>query len=161
MTLTTDGAMPADDFNFMFGKWTVQHRRLRERLSGCRDWESFEGENETRPILGGRGNVEDNLLLLPGGSYRAIALRSFDAASGCWSIWWLDGRAPHVLDTPVKGGFNGETGEFLAEDILDGHPIKVRFLWHRRDQPRWEQAFSIDGGASWETNWTMDFTRAS
>jgi NIPSNAP len=25
--------------------------------------------------------------------------------------------------------------------------------------PRWEQAFSVDGGKTWETNWIMDFTR--
>jgi hypothetical protein len=26
--------------------------------------------------------------------------------------------------------------------------------------PRWEQAFSEDGGETWETNWVMDFARA-
>ena len=26
--------------------------------------------------------------------------------------------------------------------------------------PRWEQAFSDDDGATWETNWVMEFTRA-
>jgi hypothetical protein len=38
----------------------------------------------------------------------------------------------------------------------------VRFLWTRTDteSPRWEQAFSDDGGRTWETNWEMDFTRA-
>jgi hypothetical protein len=25
--------------------------------------------------------------------------------------------------------------------------------------PRWEQAFSPDGGQSWETNWKMTFRR--
>ena len=24
---------------------------------------------------------------------------------------------------------------------------------------RWEQAFSADGGATWEVNWVMEFTR--
>jgi hypothetical protein len=24
----------------------------------------------------------------------------------------------------------------------------------------WEQAFSVDRGETWETNWTMSFTRA-
>ena len=24
--------------------------------------------------------------------------------------------------------------------------------------PRWEQAFSDDGGLTWETNWVMEFT---
>jgi hypothetical protein len=34
-------------------------------------------------------------------------------------------------------------------------------VWSRitREAARWEQAFSLDKGASWETNWIMDFTR--
>ena len=44
---------------------------------------------------------------------------------------------------------------------LEGRPIRVRFLWSRitDTSARWEQAFSLDGGGSWETNWIMDFTR--
>ncbi len=29
------------------------------------------------------------------------------------------------------------------------------------DHPRFEQAFSADGGRTWETNWTTDYTRVS
>ncbi|MHA7775004.1 DUF1579 domain-containing protein [Roseibium sp. M-1] len=161
MDQTTSGTRPADDFNFMFGRWTVRHRRLKERLSGLDDWDHFDGTSETRPILGGLGNVEDNFLDLPDGGYRAVALRSFDGGSNLWSIWWLDGRAPQALDTPVRGGFDGETGEFFADDSLEGRVIKVRFRWLRGGKPRWEQAFSEDDGVSWETNWIMEFTRAA
>lgn len=147
-----------NDFDFMFGSWTVQHRRLKERLTDCDDWEEFAGLSHTQPILAGDGNVEDNFVELPGHPYRAIALRSFDPDSGEWAIWWLDGRSPHRLDTPVKGRFTGDTGEFRAHDVLNGQPLIVRFLWKKGLVPRWEQAFSTDDGATWETNWTMDFT---
>ncbi|MGL5012159.1 MAG: DUF1579 domain-containing protein, partial [Paracoccaceae bacterium] len=60
------------DFDFEQGHWLVRHRRLKERLSGCQTWESFDGTCEMRTVLGGHGNVEDNLLELPGGTYRAI-----------------------------------------------------------------------------------------
>lgn len=151
----------ADDFDFEFGHWIVRHRRLDRRLSDCQDWTRFEGRCTTQPILGGLGNLEDNELDLPGGRYRAAAIRSFDPASGLWAIWWLDGRAPHALDVPVVGRFEGPIGLFLADDVLDGRPIKVRFTWDKRapDTPRWEQAFSADGGQTWETNWVMDFER--
>jgi len=33
--------------------------------------------------------------------------------------------------------------------------------WFDSRTPRWEQAFSANGGKAWETNWIMDFTRAS
>lgn len=152
-----------NDFDFELGEWQVSHRRLRERLVGCTDWQSFTGTADVRPILGGYGNIEDNRIEFPEGGYRAIALRSFDAASGTWAIWWLDARFPHQLDTPVTGRFEGDTGTFLARDSLRGLPILVRFRWIRgnRDQPRWEQAFSPDDGATWETNWEMQFRRRS
>jgi len=153
---------PAHDFDFLFGDWQVAHRRLDARLQGCTTWTAFAGRSTTRPILGGHGNVEDNVLGFPDGEVRAAAFRAFDPGRRRWAIWWLDARAPHHLDVPVVGGFDGATGTFLAEDVLDGRPIRVRFTWRRDDpaRPVWEQAFSADGGASWETNWTMAFTRA-
>lgn len=149
------------DFDFEIGAWHVKHRRLKERLSNCQEWEEFEGTSDMRTILGGNGNVEDNLLHLPGGPVRAIALRSFDVATQSWAIWWLSSAAPHVLDVLVVGRFENGTGAFYAEDVLRGAPVRVRFLWSRTDtpSPRWEQAMSDDGGQTWETNWTMDFTR--
>jgi len=91
-----------------------------------------------------------------------MAVRSFDPATRRWSIWWLDHRDPHHLDVPVIGEFTGTTGLFYAEDALRGQPIKVRFIWntHPGGNPTWEQAFSNDSGVTWETNWTMEFSRA-
>lgn len=152
------------DFDFIIGSWQVQHRRLKRRLCGCTDWERFSGLSSTRKLLGGLANLEDNLLDLPDDRYRAAALRSFDPASRQWSIWWLDGRRPQALDVPVLGCFRDGLGSFYADDWLDGRPIQLRFLWFpaaASGQPRWEQACSADGGRSWETNWTMDFSPAA
>jgi hypothetical protein len=149
------------DFDFLIGRWRVAHRRLRLRLAGCTEWEQFAGTSHASALLGGFGNVDDNWLDLPGGPYRAVSLRAFDVATGQWSIWWLDGRRPDHLDTPVRGGFSNGVGHFYADDVLDGRPIRVRFTWSAitADSARWEQAFSPDGGASWETNWVMAFER--
>lgn len=149
------------DFDFIIGRWRVLHRRLNERLSGCTDWTEFDGTSSTRKILGGFGNVEDNVLQFPGGEVRAAAVRSFDPRSGTWAIWWLDGRAPHSLGVPVVGRFDGPVGTFLADDSLDGRAITVRFVWRANPggNPQWEQAFSADGGKTWEINWVMEFVR--
>lgn len=157
-----DSPTHCPDFDFEQGRWHVRHRRLKERLTGCTEWAEFDGTCEQRPILGGNGNIEDNLLHLPDGDYRAVALRSYDPATGNWSIWWLDGRTPHSLDVPVIGRFEGGNGAFYADDVHDGRPVRLRFLWLDTDNayPRWEQALSVDGGATWETNWTMAFSRA-
>jgi hypothetical protein len=151
------------DFDFIIGDWNVRHRRLNQRLCGCNDWTEFNGRSSTRKILEGFGNVEDNVLYFPDQVVHAAAFRSFDARSETWAIWWLDGRAPHHLDAPVVGGFTGSVGRFFADDSLEGVPIKVRFIWNSNlgGNPTWEQAFSADGGVTWETNWTMEFSRST
>src|SRR5262245_10422928 len=149
------------DFDFFIGRWRVAHRRLKERLAGCTDWAEFQGACVVQKLLGGSGNVDDNVIELPGEKYRAVTLRAFNAKTGLWSIWWLDGRFPDRVDTPMVGRFEGGVGTFYAEDTHAGKPVRVRFLWTRPeyDKPRWEQAFSTDSGKTWETNWIMNFTR--
>ncbi len=160
MTTQSVSSAPTD-FDFIIGSWRVKHRRLKERLAGCTEWVEFDGDSSTRKILGGFGNLEDNYLALPEGAYRAVALRSFNSATKQWSIWWLDGRNPGEIDTPVVGQFANGRGLFYADDVLNGRSIRMRFTWSvpESDNPRWEQAFSADAGATWETNWTMTFTR--
>ena len=90
----------AGDFDFQIGSWLVKHRRLKARLANCDDWEEFDGTCDMRPILGGNGNVEDNVLYIPSGTYRAIALRSFDPAQKSWiqqrveGAPWVNGYTP-------------------------------------------------------------------
>ena len=149
-------------FDFLHGHWQVQHRRLAERLVGSTTWIEFAGTCTAMPLLDGSANIDDNLLELPSGPYRAATLRAHDAATDGWSIWWLDGRTPTHLDPPLVGRFVDGVGTFFADDVLAGRAIRVRFLWTvvAPATPRWEQAFSTDGGASWETNWVMRFARA-
>jgi hypothetical protein len=149
------------DFDFLHGAWTVQHRRLKTRLAGCDGWEHFGGTSRAWPLLGGLGNVDDNVLELPAGSYRAASLRAWDPVARQWAIWWLDGRSPAQIDQPVRGSFDNGVGSFYADDSFEGRPIRVRFRWTATDTPtpRWEQAFSPDGGHTWEVNWEMVFSR--
>lgn len=149
------------DFDFFIGDWNVAHRRLKDRLTGSTEWQEFGGTTSTRKTLGGMGNCDDNFLDLPGDPYYAMTVRTFDPADKKWSIWWLDGRSPGTLDVPMKGEFIDGLGTFYARDTLRGQPIVVRFLWRVKPDgtPRWEQAFSGDDGKTWETNWTMEFTR--
>lgn len=162
--MTTNPAHRSDaDFDFLIGNWRVDHRQLKARLADCNEWAEFGGTVVAGKLLGGSGNVDDNLLQHPSGDYHAATLRSFNITTGSWSIWWLDGRRPGELDKPMVGCFDNGVGTFYADDTYEGKPIRVRFLWTMAaaDAPRWEQAFSIDGGACWETNWTMNFIRQS
>jgi NIPSNAP len=150
----------ARDFDFLMGRWRVHNRRLRKRLVGSTEWDEFESTFVARPLAGGLGN-EDEYRTDYAGGFTAMSFRFFDPATGKWAIYWADNRRG-TLDPPVYGAFEGGTGRFEGTDTFEGRPILVRFLWSRVDTPapRWEQAFSEDGGKTWETNWIMEMTRA-
>jgi hypothetical protein len=151
------------DFDFLVGHWAVKHRRLKHRLANSQDWETFDGTTVASLYLGGQAIVDDNVLNLPAGVYRAMTLRAYNPATHTWSIWWLDSRHPGALDPPLVGEFRDDVGTFFGNDTYQGKPICVRFIWSgvTATSARWEQAFSGDGGLTWEVNWTMEFTRVS
>jgi hypothetical protein len=160
LALPAAGAVPLRDFSFEEGHWTVRHRTLRKRLAGSKDWQEFRGTTQAGPLMGGLANYEDNVLDAPTGRYRAAALRRFDPKTGLWSIWWWDERSA-AIDPPVVGKFENGVGLFFGDSEWDGKPIRVRFIWDmpRPGEPHWQQAFSLDNGATWETNWYMEFRR--
>jgi hypothetical protein len=148
------------EFDFLLGRWNVRNRRLRARLAGSDEWEEFAASYIAWPLFDGRGN-QDEFRTEHDGGMIGMSFRFFDEVAGVWSIYWADSRRLGVLDPPVFGAFRGGIGRFQGEDTFDGLPILVRFVWSRTatSSPRWEQAFSPDGGESWETNWAMSFTR--
>jgi hypothetical protein len=148
------------DWDWLAGNWNVRHRRLRERLTGNTEWQEFDGTCRMVQTLNGFGNMDDNWLDLPAGAYRAMGIRAFNPDTRLWSIWWFDERS-QTIDPPVRGGFENGVGTFTGDDTLRGQPIIVRFRWSEigANSARWEQAFSPDGGATWEVNWVMHFTR--
>jgi hypothetical protein len=159
----TDARRPADgraDFDFFMGRWKVKHRRLRERLKGSTAWEEFEGASVARKVLGGLGNIDENVLERASGRLEAITVRLYDPVSRQWSIYWADSVNATLL-TPMIGEFAHGRGEFYAQEPFEGRQIFSRFIWSNITDSscRWEQAFSTDGGRSWETNWVMEFSR--
>lgn len=148
------------DFDFLFGTWTIQHRRLRERLKGSQVWETFAGAGIARPILGGLGNVDELTMWRDAGESMGFTLRLFNPDTRQWSIYWSSSASP-TLDIPMFGAFRDGRGEFYAQEPFEGRAVFSRFIWSntRTDTPQWEQALSPDGGKTWETNWIMTFTR--
>jgi hypothetical protein len=155
-TRTRDGAR---DFDFWMGSWKVHNRVLKERLAGSSEWVEYEATSAARPLLDGLGN-EDEFRTNHEGGFIGMSFRFFDPEKEQWAIYWADSRRPGVLDPPVFGSFSGDVGLFEGDDTFEGKPIRVRFIWSgiTTPTPRWEQAFSADGGETWETNWIMDFT---
>ncbi len=148
-------------FDFLFGEWRVRHRRVQ---ADTHKWAEFDGTCSVRPLMGGSANLEEQVLNAPNGAYHAVGLRAYDAKTGQWSIRWLDGRYPsYPLDPPVKGSFENGVGAFYSDYVANGKPMRVRFIWSHitPTSARWEQASSSDVGKTWDTNWIMEFQRAS
>lgn len=154
------GSAGARGFDFLLGRWNVRHRKLGRRLVGCTEWIEFSGTLEVFRVLGGLGNIDDNDLDDPEGQYRATSLRLFDTIADQWAIRWIDGRSAGI-DPPLIGTFLGREGRFHGDDFFAGRAIRIRFVYEdvKPGLARWEQAFSIDQGITWETNWTMEFIR--
>ncbi len=148
------------DFDFLFGAWRVHHRI--QRPAGTGQWVEFDGTCTEAPLMGGAGNVEEHTFERPTGVTYGVAVRAYDPQTAEWAIWWIDSRAPHnPMDPPMKGRFKNGVGTFFSESTLDGKPIQVRFIWKNTGSStaRWEQAYSSDGGQTWQTNWSMEFKR--
>lgn len=148
------------DFDFLIGRWAIHNRRLRERLKGSQEWEEFSATSSVRMVLDGLGNIDEIALDRESGRIGGMTLRIFNPGSRQWSIYWADtGEA--TLQKPVVGEFKQGRGEFYSQEPFEGRSIFCRFIWTviTPDLCLWEQAFSDDGGVTWETNWTMECTR--
>ena len=144
------------DFCFLNGQWNVTHRRLRERLRGCAEWESFTATCRHDSWCGGVVSVDE--FEFPASESKGCSIRNLDVAAQRWTIHWTTSQTG-TLFPPVHGGFDGDRGEFYGRDVENGVPVLARYVWSGRTSgsPRWEQAFSTDGGVTWETNWIMEF----
>jgi hypothetical protein len=145
-------------FAFNTGDWIVTNRRLKLRGEGSTDWEVFEGRQKSLLWLDGMCSLDEQEFI--GRGVKGMTLRLYSPEKDAWSIWWITNQ-DGVLQPPVFGRFDGPHGTFHGDDLDGDRPIKVAFDWQAADpnNPRWSQAFSYDGGRSWETNWIMEFRR--
>ncbi len=149
-----------NDFDFFIGKWRGHNRRLKERLKGCQEWEEFECDLADRKILDGVGNMDEVTFHRANGPAHGATLRIFNPQAQEWSIYWAD-SVNLFQPIPTVGSFKNGVGEFYDQEPFEGKAIFVRFIWSNitATTARWEQAFSQDGGRTWETNWVTDFER--
>jgi hypothetical protein len=147
------------DFDYFVGAWITEQRRLKVRDAGSADWEQFSATQCLTLYLGGLATVDE--LYIPAKDRAGLTLRTFDVEKRQWSIYWVNSTTGKLDADPVVGGFQGNHGEFYAQDEDNHGPVKVRYTWDKidRDHARWQQAFSYDD-RTWETNWIADFTRA-
>ncbi len=151
--------MPKSDFDFLTNMKKIRLRRLVERFADCHEWVEVDTTYKFQKILGGLGNTDTMTATVEGRYFEGYSLRLLDQARDEWSIYWADNWRV-TLDPPLVGRFRSGAGVFLGTDSFNGQQVTARFLWSgiAAHSVRWEQAWSLDGGKTWETNMTMDFT---
>jgi hypothetical protein len=147
------------DFDFLNGNWNVKHHKLQSRLTGSNEWVEETGTCRGFTLADGVLSVDE--FDFPTTGVKGCSLRNLDREAQRWTIHWTTNRTGRLF-APVHGGFDGDRGEFYGYDVEAGSPVLVRYIWSdcKTEHPRWEQAFSVDGGAGWETNWQMNFSKA-
>jgi len=144
------------DFDFETGAWTTNVRVLRNPLSGAApDWAEYQGTSIVRPLMDGRSNLVELSVAGTRGKIEGVALRLYSPQAHQWSLNYAN-MSDGLLTAPVFGSFDDKgRGAFYGRDMLGARAILVRFIITRISpgEAHFEQAYSADGGASWEVNW--------
>jgi hypothetical protein len=154
---TRDGSK---DWTFLIGTWRTHYRILDKRLAHSHTWHDCYGTSIITPFWNGGGNLEDGDLACPNKYIGGATLRLYNPQTRQWTLWWAT-RENAIVPPPQVGHFDAVgVGRFYSHDVWKGTPIITRFQWAVvNGHPHFQQAFSTDGGTSWETNWTTDYVR--
>jgi len=150
------------DFDFLIGDWKAHVRRLPDRLVGSTRWVEYDGISNHHKLLSSNANFEEFEVRNAAGDHlKGQTLRLYNPQTGQWSIYLVDVDQGTLGLPPVTGQFTGPRGEFYDQETWKGRAVIVRYLWLDLSPKaaRMEQAFSADGGRSWETNWICDLSR--
>ena len=148
------------DFDFEIGTWKTHLRRLLHPLTGSTTWVDYDGMTVVRKVWNGRANLVELVADGPAGHFEGLNLRLYNPESHQWSLNFANSRAG-TIGVPTIGEFKNGRGEFYDQETLNGRAILVRFVISdiTADSCHFEQAFSDDGGKTWEVNWIANDTR--
>ncbi|HEY2395247.1 MAG TPA: hypothetical protein VGH81_04585 [Rudaea sp.] len=148
------------DFDFEIGTWHTHVRRLLHPLTGSTTWTEYDGTSVVRKVWDGRANLLELRMEGPAGHFEGLSLRLYNPQAHQWSLNFSNAAAG-TMATPTIGEFKDGRGEFHDQEMLGERAILVRFVISdiRADSAHFEQAFSSDGGKTWEVNWIATDTR--
>ncbi|RDD79856.1 hypothetical protein DVJ77_20315 [Dyella tabacisoli] len=148
------------DFDFHIGTWKTQLKRLVHPLSGSQTWAAYEGTSVVRKLWNGRANLVELEADGPAGHLELLSLRLYNPQAHQWSLNVTSSKSGS-LGTPTVGEFKNGRGEFIDQETFNDRTILVRFVISdiTADSCHFEQAFSDDGGKTWEINWIATDTR--
>lgn len=151
------------DFDWEIGTWNTKLKRLAHPLSGSQDWTEWRGVTVVRKVWDGKANLVELEADGPNGAhFEGLSLRLYNPDAQQWTLNFANGKAGQMT-SPNSGAFKNGRGEFYQTDTFGPRTILVRFIISdiTATSAHFEQAFSEDGGKSWEVNWIADDTRVN
>ena len=150
------------DFDFAIGSWKTHLKRLVHPLTGSTSWAEYEGTTVCRKVLNSRANLVELSVDGPAGRIEGLSLRLYNPESHQWSLNFSN-ITSGTLSQPAIGEFKNGRGEFFNQETFNGRAILVRFVISDITEKtvHYEQAFSADGGKTWEVNWIATDTRVN
>jgi len=147
-------------FDFEFGEWKMELTRRVKPLSGSNEWVKYEGTSVVRKVWNGAANLGEIELDGPKGHIEGLSLRVYNPDAKQWNLHFANSTSG-VVGEAMVGGFRDGRGEFYNQETYDGRAVFVRFVFSdiTPNTFHFEQAFSQDGGKTWEPNWIATFTR--
>jgi hypothetical protein len=146
------------DFDWDMGTWKTHQRRLMHPLTGSTTWVEYNGTDVVRKFWDGAnlGIVEADG---PAGHLEILTLRLYDPQAHQWSIYFANSRTG-TLSIPAIGEFKDGRGEFYDQETINGRTILLRFRVSdiTPNSCHFDQAFSADGGKTWEVNFDVTET---
>jgi hypothetical protein len=129
-------------------------------LTGSTTWVEYDGTTTVTKVWNGRANMVELDVTGPAGRIEGLSLRLYNPESRQWSLNFAN-SAGGTMSPPTIGEFKNGRGEFFNQETLNGRAILVRFVISgiTPDSCRFDQAFSDDGGETWEVNWIAIDTR--
>jgi hypothetical protein len=140
-------SLGANALDFWLGSWIVSW------VGGG------HGTNKIRRILDDRVIEESFDGSDTEGSLKGRSLSVIDVANGSWRQTWVDSKGAYLDFVGVE--VDGRIG-FQRQAVEDGAVVVQRMVWIdvTPDAFRWQWQRSVDGGASWDVAWEIDYRRA-
>ncbi|MEO7744274.1 MAG: DUF1579 family protein [Usitatibacter sp.] len=135
--------------DFWLGEWELTYagpnnavaksrNRVTKIMDGCAVLEQFEGS--------------------PGTKLNGHSVSIFDRATKRWKQTWVDNTASYL---DFNGGLADGKMTFTREAERQGKKVRQRKVFQdiRPDALKWLWQASPDGGATWTTQWEIDYKR--
>ncbi len=160
MAAQTQSPDGSHDFDFEIGTWKTHVSKLVHPLSGSSVWAQYDGTSVVSKVWNGRANLVELEADGPQGHLELASFRLYNPQARQWSLNVASSRGGS-FGTPAVGEFKDGRAEFYDQETFNDRTILVRFVISniKANSCHFEQAFSADGGKTWEVNWIADDTR--